>query len=136
MRRKPVEQAEGLRSTFKSPVIAEKSKGLLETSASVSSLIGEAVVAIATGAFSSSACWEAPAFESSTFPAISTKQLKIWSKLTKKMASKFQKCVKTCQQIHLTHWRLNNNIGYEREMHLHNHNSLQQTYRCKLLYKE
>jgi hypothetical protein len=41
----------------------------------------------------------------------------------KKIAPKFQKCVKNWQQLHLTHWRLNNNIGYEREMHLHNHNS-------------
>jgi hypothetical protein len=78
MRRKPVEQAEGLRSTFKSPAIAEKSKGLLETSASVSSLVGEAVVAVATGAFSSSACWEAPAFESSTFPDAGVAMLSIW----------------------------------------------------------
>lgn len=83
---KPVEQAEGLWHTFKSPVIAEKSKGL-GTPASVSSPSKAAVDAAAAGASSSSAALD-EAFDSSTFPAISRGKFRIWTKLAATFVAK------------------------------------------------
>ncbi len=61
--------------TFKSPVIAEKSKGLGGTPASESSPpVGTVAAAAAAAVFSSSAGWGDATFESSSFPVQSQEQ--------------------------------------------------------------
>jgi len=89
-----VEQAEGLWHTFKSPVIAEKSKGLGTPASVPGKAAVDAAAAAAAGASSSSAALD-EAFDSSTFPAISRGKFRIWTELAATFVAK------TCKKFYL-----------------------------------